>query len=84
MRTAYPLVLALNAATSDGQAREAVYRMIESYIVRRAICGLTPNNYNTIFLRLYPLAPLAPEWRSASAPSAPVLSLIFQLLGPDD
>ena len=32
--------------------REAVYRLIESYIVRRALCGLTPKNYNTIFLRL--------------------------------
>ena len=56
MRTAYPLVLALNAATSDEQAREAVYRLIESYIVRRAICGLTPKNYNTIFLRLATIA----------------------------
>ncbi len=52
MRTAYPLVFALHAATSDGHVREAVYRLIESYIVRRAICGLTPKNYNTIFLRL--------------------------------
>jgi len=52
MRTAYPLVFALNAAASDEQARQTAYRLIESYIVRRAICGLTPKNYNTIFLRL--------------------------------
>lgn len=56
MRTAYPLVLALNVATSDEQTRGAVYRLIESYIVRRAICGLTPKNYNTIFLRLATIA----------------------------
>ena len=29
MRTAYPLVFALHAATSDGDVREAVYRLIE-------------------------------------------------------
>lgn len=56
VRTAYPLVLALNAATSDEGTREAVYRLIEAYIVRRAICGLTPKNYNTIFLRLATIA----------------------------
>src|SRR5206468_1035650 len=41
-----------NAATSDSNVREAAYRLIESYVVRRAICGLTPKNYNTIFLGL--------------------------------
>ncbi|MGA7807093.1 MAG: DUF262 domain-containing protein [Bradyrhizobium sp.] len=56
MRTAYPLVFALNAATSDEHARQAVYRLIESYVVRRAICGLTPKNYNTTFLRLATIA----------------------------
>jgi hypothetical protein len=56
MRTAYPLVLAVNAATPDEATRQAVYRLIESYIVRRAICGLTPKNYNTIFLRLATIA----------------------------
>lgn len=56
MRTAYPLVFALNAATSDVHMRDTVYRLIESYVVRRAICGLTPKNYNTIFLRLATIA----------------------------
>lgn len=65
MRTAYPLVFALNAATSDEQVREAVYRLIESYVVRRAICGLTPKNYNTIFLRLATIA--RESWGSIEA-----------------
>jgi uncharacterized protein with ParB-like and HNH nuclease domain len=55
-RTAYPLVFALNAATSDEQTRQGVYRLIESYVVRRAICSLTAKNYNTIFLRLATIA----------------------------
>jgi uncharacterized protein with ParB-like and HNH nuclease domain len=56
MSTAYPLVLALNAATSDDLVRDAVYRLIESYVVRRAICRLTPKKYNTIFLGLATIA----------------------------
>ena len=56
MSTAYPLVFALNAATSDERTRDQVYRLIKSYVVRRAICGLTPKNYNTIFLRLGTIA----------------------------
>ena len=56
MSTAYPLVFALNAATSDERTRDQVYRLIESYVVRRAICGLTPKNYNTVFLRLATIA----------------------------
>jgi hypothetical protein len=56
MSTAYPLVLAVNAATSETEVREAVYRLVESYVVRRAICGLTPKNYNTIFLNLATIA----------------------------
>jgi hypothetical protein len=56
MSTAYPLVLAVNATTSDTEVREAVYRLVESYVVRRAICGLTPKNYNTIFLGLATIA----------------------------
>jgi uncharacterized protein with ParB-like and HNH nuclease domain len=55
-RTAYPLVFALTAATSDEQIRQSVYLLIESYVVRRAICNLTPKNYNSIFLRLATIA----------------------------
>lgn len=56
MSTAYPLVLALNAATADPDARADIYQLIESYVVRRALCGLTPKNYNSIFLRLATVA----------------------------
>lgn len=50
--TAYPLALAINAATADAEARSRGYRLIESYIVRRAIGGLTTRRYNKIFLAL--------------------------------
>jgi hypothetical protein len=55
-RTAYPLVMAINAATTDEGVREGAYRLIESYVVRRAICRLTPKNFNSIFLRLATVA----------------------------
>jgi uncharacterized protein with ParB-like and HNH nuclease domain len=56
MSTAYPLVLALNKATADEHIRGQVYRLIESYVVRRAVCNLPTKNYNTIFLRLATVA----------------------------
>ena len=51
--TAYPLVFVIEAdeaASSD--TKTVLYRLIHSYIVRRAICGLTPKNYNNTFLRV--------------------------------
>lgn len=52
LRTAHPLLLML----LDEQIDETVWRQIaialESYLLRRAICGLTTKNYNRIFLSL--------------------------------
>lgn len=35
--------------TSDAEARQAVLRDVESFLVRRIICGLTTKNYNKLF-----------------------------------
>jgi hypothetical protein len=52
VRTCYPLLLHLfDAQLSDGQWRE-VSGILESYLVRRAICGLPTKNYNRVFLNL--------------------------------
>ena len=51
--TAYPLVFVIEADESASLETKAdLYRLIHSYIVRRAICGLTPKNYNNTFLRV--------------------------------
>jgi uncharacterized protein with ParB-like and HNH nuclease domain len=51
--TAYPLVFVIEAQeTASIETKAALYDLIHSYIVRRAICGLTPKNYNNTFLRV--------------------------------
>ncbi len=49
----YPLVLALagNAALPDAE-RLAIFRDLESFLVRRAICGRTTKNYTRLFISL--------------------------------
>jgi hypothetical protein len=50
--TAYPLVFTIAAANVEDAEKEALYRLIYSYLVRRAICGLTPKNLNKNFPRM--------------------------------
>lgn len=52
IRTAYPLLLALmDAELADSEWRE-IERVLESYLLRRAVCNLGTKNYNRIFLSL--------------------------------
>ena len=50
--TAYPLIFTIAAAEVDEAEKELLYRLIYSYLVRRAICGLTPKNLNKTFQRV--------------------------------
>ena len=50
--TAYPLVLTIAVAEVEQTEKDALYQLIYSYLVRRAICGLTPKNLNKIFPRV--------------------------------
>jgi hypothetical protein len=50
-QTVQPLLLWL-FANHSGADRERAVQAIESYLVRRTICRLTPKNYNRIFLEL--------------------------------
>ncbi len=52
VRTAYPLFLALLRVRVPDKELEAICSVIESYLLRRSICGLTTKNYNRIFLQL--------------------------------
>ena len=52
VRTCYPLLLAiLDARPPEDEWRE-LSSVLESYLLRRAVCGLTTKNYNKIFLGL--------------------------------
>jgi Protein of unknown function DUF262/Protein of unknown function (DUF1524) len=50
--TAYPLVFVIAAAAIDDADKDEAYALIASYVVRRALCGLTAKNYNKVFSRL--------------------------------
>lgn len=52
VRTAYPLLLMLLDTNFDEQQWRRVSEILESYLLRRAICGLPTKNYNRIFLTL--------------------------------
>ena len=52
IRTAYPLLLALLEVKLDDVAWKAVSSTLESYLLRRAVCGMTTKNYNRVFLGL--------------------------------
>jgi hypothetical protein len=48
--TAHPLLLTLLEANLDETQWSRISSVIESYILRRAVCGLTNKNYNRVFL----------------------------------
>ena len=48
--TVFPLVLRLWASSIAPEEKAACLDMLLSFIVRRAVCGLTPKNYNKFFL----------------------------------
>lgn len=53
--TAYPLVFQIAASSAEPAVKAELYQLIYSYLVRRAICGLTPKNLNKTFGRLVSL-----------------------------
>jgi uncharacterized protein with ParB-like and HNH nuclease domain len=50
LSTAYPLILLIAASDIAADVKSALYILIGSYIIRRALCGLTAKNYNIAFL----------------------------------
>lgn len=50
--TAYPLVFVIAAGAADEIVESELYTLISSYVVRRALCGLTNKAYNNTFLRV--------------------------------
>ncbi len=52
IRTAYPLLLFLMDSDLSDEPWTAIATMLESYLLRRAVCNLTTKNYNRTFLTL--------------------------------
>ena len=51
VRTAYPLLLAMLDGHPPDEEVVAIGRVIESYVLRRAVCGESAKNYNRLFLQ---------------------------------
>lgn len=50
--TAYPVAMQTSAADIDAEEKRELYRLVYSYIVRRALSGLTAKNLNRVFRSL--------------------------------
>ncbi|EIS1756089.1 HNH endonuclease, partial [Escherichia coli] len=50
--TLYPLALFISIANIADDEKAAMYNDLVSYVVRRAVCGLTPKNYNNVFMNV--------------------------------
>lgn len=50
LSTAYPLILLIASSKQELEVQQQLYRFVGSYIIRRAICGLTAKNYNIAFI----------------------------------
>jgi hypothetical protein len=48
--TLHPLALMISAASIADDAKSEMFADLVSYLVRRAVCGLTHKNYNNVFL----------------------------------
>ena len=62
--TVYPLLLLIlggEKGALDPQERDGILVDLESYLVRRMICGLTTKNYNRVFLSLLAKLRAAPN-----------------------
>lgn len=50
--TAFPLVLTIAVSDAPSDDKDRLYDLIASYVVRRALCYLTPKNYNNVFVEV--------------------------------
>jgi hypothetical protein len=50
--TAYPLTFRIAVSDAAQAEKRRLYNLIYSYLVRRALCGLTPKSLNKTFARM--------------------------------
>ena len=67
MSVFHPLILWIESRQLKDSDRVILYNLIETYVVRRELCGLTAKNYNRVVCRII---------RSASTPDDPVAAII--------
>jgi hypothetical protein len=48
--TLYPLALMVSTSAASDAEKSEIFQDLVSFLVRRAVCGLTPKNYNNVFM----------------------------------
>lgn len=48
LSTFHPIILRINAHPMETEYKVELFKLLESYIIRREICGLTTKNYNKV------------------------------------
>lgn len=52
LSTFHPLILWINAQELENSDKEELFKIVEAYIVRRELCGLTTKNYNKVVIMM--------------------------------
>lgn len=73
--TAFPFLLALLDKRVDEQTLDEIAVVLESYLLRRAVCGLTTKNYNRIFLQI------TKSLRTGDANAQRLREILFEMKG---
>jgi uncharacterized protein with ParB-like and HNH nuclease domain len=50
--TLHPLALLISVSLISDESKDEMFNILVSYVVRRAICGLTAKNYNNVFITI--------------------------------
>lgn len=50
MSTFHPLILWINSLKIEVEAKLRLFGVVESYLIRRELCGLTPKNFNKVVI----------------------------------
>jgi uncharacterized protein with ParB-like and HNH nuclease domain len=80
--TIYPLLLYLNANNYADEEWQKTSHVLESYVVRRAICGYSTKNYNKNFLSLIKHLKDVREEKGIEASTGLIINYLSGLSGP--
>ena len=74
--TANPLIFLIGAAELGEDEKRNAYQLVESFLVRRMLCGLTAKKYNSVFLQI------VADLRSKGITFANLVEAFARLNGP--
>jgi hypothetical protein len=73
LSTFHPVVFWINAQEIEDEEKESLFRLLENYVVRRELCGLTTKNYNKVAVTM--IRSLSESGANAGAFAADLMAL---------